>query len=52
MRADSEERDGKIKTLKAREKNIIEKEDKTKTERGGKQSSAPKWQSTGKVQRI
>ena len=25
MRADSEERDGKIKTLKAREKNIIEK---------------------------
>ena len=26
MRADSEERDGKIKTLKAREKNIIEKQ--------------------------
>lgn len=30
MRADSEERDGKIKTLKAREKNIIENKTKQK----------------------
>ena len=27
-------------------------EKEEKTERGGKQSSAPKWKSTGKVQRI